>query len=65
MAVYFKTLARSGAMKIWGQLQEKQQALGGFRPAPPQPLLDVGARGKVKSQNNGVQGKARVGKRSF
>lgn len=63
MAVYFKTLAHSGAMKTWGQLQEKQQALRGFRPAP-QPLLDVGARGRVKSQNNGVQGKGRLGERS-
>lgn len=63
MVVFFKAQARRGAMKIWGQLQEKQQALRGFRPAP-QPLLDVGARRRVKNQNNGVQEKGRVEERS-
>lgn len=61
--MFFKTQARSGAMKTWGQLQEKQQALRGFRPAP-QPLLDVGARKRVKNQNNGVQEKGRIEERS-
>lgn len=61
--MFFKTQACSGAMKTWGQLQEKQQALRGFRPAS-QPLLDLGTRGRVKSQNNGVQEKGRVGERS-